>query len=67
VYLGQPFVTRVMIVKGALTFDGDSPLKPLKDGTFAQGDSTVRFDAYAGLQPQRLSVDDTRLYRIELP
>jgi D-alanyl-D-alanine carboxypeptidase len=67
VYLGQPFVTRVMIVKGALTFDGDSPLKPLKDGTFAQGDSIVRFDAYAGLQPQRLSVDDTRLYRIELP
>jgi D-alanyl-D-alanine carboxypeptidase len=66
-YLGQPYVTRVIIVKDMLTFDGQSPLKPLKDGTFAAGDSIVRFDAYAGKQPQRMSVDDTHLYRIELP
>jgi len=66
-YLGQPEVARVLIVKNRLTLDGDSPLKPLKDGTFAAGDSIVRFDAYAGKQPQRMSIDDSRLYRIELP
>ena len=50
-----------------LTLDGLSPLKPLKDGTFATGDSILRFDAYAGKQPQRMNIDDTHLYRIELP
>ena len=50
-----------------LTLDGLSPLKPLKDGTFAAGDSILRFDAYAGKQPQRMNIDDTHLYRIELP
>jgi D-alanyl-D-alanine carboxypeptidase len=66
-YLGQPYITRVLIVKDKLTFDGDSALKPLKNGTFAAGDSIVRFDAYAGKQPQRMNVDDVHLYRIELP
>ena len=66
-YLGQPFVTRILIVKNMLTLDGLSPLKPLKDGTFATGDSILRFDAYAGKQPQRMNIDDTHLYRIELP
>jgi D-alanyl-D-alanine carboxypeptidase len=66
-YLGQPFVTRVLIVKGALTLDGTSPLKPLRDGTFSAGGTIVRFDAYAGKQPQRITIDDTHLYRIELP
>ncbi|HEY1654618.1 MAG TPA: serine hydrolase domain-containing protein [Candidatus Tumulicola sp.] len=67
VFEGQPYVTRVIIVKDRLTLDGDAPLQPLKNGTFALGDSLVRFDAYAGSQPQRLSIDDARLYRIELP
>ncbi len=66
-FYGQPAVTRVLIVKNQLTFDGVSPLTPLADGTFAAGDSIVRFDAYAGAAPQRMSIDDTRLYRIELP
>jgi D-alanyl-D-alanine carboxypeptidase len=67
VFWGQPTVTRVLIVKDRLTLDGTAPLQPLKNGTFALGDSLVRFDAYAGSQPQRLSIDDWRLYRTELP
>jgi CubicO group peptidase (beta-lactamase class C family) len=66
-YLGQPAVTRVVIVKNRLTLDGTDSLTPLSDGTFALGDSIVRFDAYAGNQPQRLRIDATYLYRVELP
>jgi len=64
---GMPDVTRIVIVKNRLTFDGVEPLQALPNGTFTDGESTVRFDAYAGRQPQRLTVDDTRLYRVELP
>jgi hypothetical protein len=67
VYYGSPFITRVLIVKNHLTLDGTSVLKPLPDGAFALGSSVVRFDAYTGKQPQRLSIDETALYRIELP
>jgi D-alanyl-D-alanine carboxypeptidase len=67
VFWGQPAVTRVVIVKDKLTLDGIAPLRPLREGAFALGDSVVRFDAYAGAQPQRMSIDDTRLYRTELP
>lgn len=66
-YFGQPFVTRVVVVKGRLTLDGTDALKPLPGGAFALGDSIVRFDAYAGKRPQRLAVDATYLYRVELP
>jgi hypothetical protein len=66
-YLGQPAVTRVVIVKNRLTLDGTDSQTPLPDGTFALGDSVVRFDAYAGNQPQRLSIDATHFYRVELP
>jgi D-alanyl-D-alanine carboxypeptidase len=66
-FWGEPAVTRVVIVKDHLTLDGTDPLEPRADGTFALGDSVVRFDAYAGNQPQRLTVDDTHLYRVELP
>src|SRR5580700_3051011 len=66
-YLGQPAITRVVIVKNRLTLDGTDSLPPLSDGTFALGDSLVRFDAYAGNQPQRLSIDALHLYRVELP
>ena len=66
-YLGQPAITRVVIVKNRLTLDGTDSLTPLSDGTFALGDSLVRFDAYAGNQPQRLSIDALHLYRVELP
>jgi hypothetical protein len=50
-----------------LTLDGVDPLKPLGNGTFALGDSVVRFEDYDGNQPQRLSIDATNLYRVELP
>jgi hypothetical protein len=66
-YAGQPQITRVLIVKDRLTFDGTDVLRPLPNGAFALGDSVVRFDAYAGREPQRLSIDDMRLYRVELP
>jgi D-alanyl-D-alanine carboxypeptidase len=67
VFFGQANVTRVLVVKDRLTFDGVAPLVPLKNREFALGDSIVRFDAYAGTQPQRLWVDDGALYRNELP
>jgi len=66
-YLGDPAITRVVIVKNRLTLDGTDALKPLSNGNFAIGDSIVRFDSYAGKEPQRLSIDETRLYRVELP
>ncbi len=66
-YFGSPAITRVIVVKNQLTLDGVSVLKPRGDGTFSLGDSIVRFDDYAGTQPQRLSIDATRLYRVELP
>jgi D-alanyl-D-alanine carboxypeptidase len=67
VSIEPPAITRVLIVKNHLTLDGVTPLQPLSDGTFLVGSSIVRFDAYAGPQPQRLSFDDVRLYRTELP
>ncbi|HYL26585.1 MAG TPA: hypothetical protein VEW74_02055, partial [Candidatus Nitrosotalea sp.] len=67
VYFGSPEITRVLVVKNRLTLDGTDPLTPLPNGRFALGDSIVRFDAYAGKQPQRLSIDDAHLYRVELP
>ena len=67
VYSGSPVITRVFVVKNRLTLDGTDALTPLPNGTFALGDSIVRFDAYAGKQPQQLSIDDTHLYRVELP
>ena len=66
-YFGQPEITRVIIVKNRLTLDGTDPLTPLRGGDFALGASIVRFDAYAGDRPQRLSIDDTHLYRVDLP
>ncbi len=66
-YLGDPFVTRVVIVKDRLTFDGTDALRARPQGGFAFGDSIVRFDAYAENQPQRLNIDDAHLYRVELP
>ena len=67
VFFGQPEVTRVVIVKDRLTLDGVDALEPRADGTFALGTSVGRFDAFAGSQPQRLTVDGTSLYRVELP
>jgi len=66
-YDGQPEITRVLIVKNRLTLDGTDALTPLPNGTFALGESIVRFDAYAGTEPQRLTIDDAHLYRVELP
>ena len=66
-FFGEPAITRVLVVKDQLTFDGTDALKPLRDGSFALGASSVRFDAVAGKQPQRVWIDATPLYRVELP
>jgi D-alanyl-D-alanine carboxypeptidase len=67
VFYGQPNVTRLLIVKDRLTFDGVAPLRRLPNGRFAFDDSIVRFDAYAGKEPQRLWIDAMPMYRTELP
>jgi D-alanyl-D-alanine carboxypeptidase len=66
-FFGQPAVTRVLLVKDRLTLDGVATLKPLGNDEFALGSSVVRFEDYDGNQPQRMSVDATDLYRVELP
>ncbi len=64
---GSPIVMRVIVVKGKLTIDGLTPLKTNPNGTFALGDSTVRFDTLFEGKMQRLWLDGADLYRIELP
>ena len=64
---GSAVVMRVVIVKGKLTIDGLSPLRANADGTYALGDSTVRFDTLFQGKMQRLWLDGADLYRIELP
>ena len=64
---GSPVVMRVVIVKGKLTTDGINPLRANANGTFALGDSTVRFDTLFEGKMQRLWLDGADLYRIELP
>ena len=64
---GMPFITRVIIVKDQLTFDGTDALDPHRDGTFSIGPSTVRFDAFAGNRAQQLTIDALPLYRVDLP
>jgi D-alanyl-D-alanine carboxypeptidase len=66
-YGDDPWITRVLVVQNRLTLDGVEPLKPLPDGSFAAGDSILHFDAYAGKIPQRLRIDGSSLYRVELP
>ncbi len=66
-FFGASQITRVVIVKNRLTLDGIDELKPLGNDEFALGKSIVRFEDYDGNQPQRLSIDETNLYRIELP
>jgi CubicO group peptidase (beta-lactamase class C family) len=65
--LMQLSVTRVLIVKGKLTFDGDTPLVDHHDGTFRAGSAIVAFDHRFGGRPQRLRVDDVEMTRVELP
>jgi CubicO group peptidase (beta-lactamase class C family) len=67
VFFGAPEITRVVIVKNRLTLDGVDELKPLGNDEFALGSSLVLFEDYDGNQPQRLSIDQTNLYRVELP
>ncbi|MGA8575502.1 MAG: serine hydrolase domain-containing protein, partial [Candidatus Cybelea sp.] len=66
-FFGEPAISRVVIVKNRLTFDGTDELTPLRNGDFALGSSVVRFDVYAGKKPQRVWLDATPLYRVELP
>jgi D-alanyl-D-alanine carboxypeptidase len=64
---GSPVVMRIVIVKGQLTVDGINPLKANSNGTYALGDSTLRFDTLFEGKMQRLWLDGADLYRIELP
>ncbi len=64
---GQPIIVRTIIVGDRLTFDGISPLRPQKDGSFLSDTSRVRFDTPAAGQMQRLWIDGGDLYRIDLP
>lgn len=66
-FFGQPAITRVVLVKDRLTFDGVNDLKPLGNGEFSIGSSVVRFEDYDGNQPQRMSIDALDFYRVELP
>jgi hypothetical protein len=64
---GTPFVTRIVVVKNQLTVDGVQPLAPAKNGSFTLGTSAVRFDTPAGGKMQRVWLDGSPLYRIDLP
>ena len=60
-------ITRVLIVKDRLTLDGTDALRPLANGTFALGRIHRALRRLRRKEPQRLSIDDTHLYRVELP
>ncbi len=64
---GTPLVMRVVIVKNELTVDGVQPLVSGKNGTFVLGTSAVRFDTEAAGKMQRVWLDGSPLYRIDLP
>jgi CubicO group peptidase (beta-lactamase class C family) len=64
---GDLSVTRVIEVRGQLTFDGTTPLVDQGNGTFRVGHSVVRFDHEFGGKPQRMWVDDIESDRIDLP
>ena len=64
---GAPLVVRIVAVKGHLTIDGLSPLRPQKDGTFAAGSTVLRFDTPFEGKMQRLWFGGADLYRVELP
>ncbi|MGH7736609.1 MAG: serine hydrolase domain-containing protein [Candidatus Tyrphobacter sp.] len=66
-FWGSPSVTRVLVVKGTLTFDGLEPLRPRGGGSFSIGPDTVRFDALAAGKMQRMRIDDITMYRVDLP
>jgi hypothetical protein len=65
--LMQLAVTRVVAVKGRLTFDGVTPLLDEGDGTFRAGTDVIRFDHTFDGRPQRMLVNDIEMDRIELP
>ncbi|MGZ3508728.1 MAG: serine hydrolase domain-containing protein [Vulcanimicrobiaceae bacterium] len=64
---GTPATTRVLVVKGRLTLDGAVPLVPTKDGGYDTVEGHVRFDMAAGGKMQRIWLDATPLYRVDLP
>lgn len=64
---GTPEVLRIVIVKGRLTVDGIAEITKRKDGSYALGDSVLRFDTMTGGKTQRMWLDGTELYRVTLP
>jgi hypothetical protein len=63
----QLSVTRVIWVRGRLTFDGLSPLVPAPGGSFRSGPDVVRFGHRFAGHAQQLTVDDIGMQRIDLP
>lgn len=64
---GAAYASRVIVLKGRLTIDGATPLTPQPDGSFKLGASTVRFDTAAAGKMQRMWLDGTPMYRVDLP
>jgi CubicO group peptidase (beta-lactamase class C family) len=64
---GTPQVTRIVPVKGQLTVDGITPLTRRGPNSFSLGTSVIRFDTQAGGKMQRMWLDGSALYRMELP
>jgi hypothetical protein len=64
---GTPINIRIVVVKNRLTIDGLAPLRAGPSGTFKLRDSTLRFDTLFQKKTQRLWLDGTALYRIDLP
>ena len=64
---GTPATTRVLIVKGRLTLDGAAPLTVADDGGYDSAEGHVHFDMEAGGKMQRIWIDATPLYRVDLP
>jgi hypothetical protein len=64
---GDLSVTRVIEVRGQLTFDGTTPLVDQGNDTFRVGHSVVRFDHEFAGKRQRMWLDDIESDRIDLP
>ncbi len=64
---GTPLVMRIVVVKNELTVDGTQPLVHGAAGSYALGTSTVRFDTKSAGKMQRVWLDGSPLYRVDLP
>jgi CubicO group peptidase (beta-lactamase class C family) len=64
---GGPVVGRIVIVKGRLMADGVTPIRDNRDGTFSIGAREIRFDTEFDGKMQRMWINGTPFYRVDLP